>query len=386
MKKSSSGRFIAVIAALCILCLSFVITVNAVPAETQSDCSITVKTADFAANTSLGLCKVGRYESGEYILEGRFAECDIDFTDITEAAAAQDAAETLVKAVKESDVRSVSIIDNDGISYFKNLDGGHDLYLVYQIDGQDIIEISPMLIAVSYYNNDGSTVESITVNAKYKDKRTKEVKGAILLHKVDPKKSPLAGAEFTFQVKLYHEGYEQTDLADLYSDRAGDYSWNTIFDDLITDENGQIAVENLPLATYRFIETKAPEGFVLDSTPYEIKVTQKGTLKIIDGIYAADEGKPAEIEVVNKPEEPSEPESSEPESSVPESSVTESSVPESSVPESSVPQPSEPPVITGEQITKYIVIGVVVAISLVAVILLIVLGKKKKNNDDDDDD
>ena len=59
------------------------------------------------------------------------------------------------------------------------------------------------------------------------------------------------------------------------------------------------------------------------------------------------------------------------------------SVPQSSVP-STVSTPSTPsevsgsPVITGEDIERTIVIGVVAGFSLVAVVLLLVLGKKRK--------
>ena len=121
--------------------------------------------------------------------------------------------------------------------------------------------------------------------------------------------------------------------------------------------------------------------------------------------------------------ESSEPESSAPESSEPESSVPESSEPESSKPESSVPdagldnhtsnttsstppstsvstvtpptttvvtpptldgnptdEPLAPPVQTGDDMGKYIVIGAIVLVSLVVIILLVVLRKKKNDN------
>ncbi len=367
MKKRSSGRFIALIAALCFICLSVVVNVNAVPAKTSEGGSISVKVAGFAENTSLALCQVGTYSRGTYVLNDSFSGCDADLTDLTEASAAQAAAEKLAGYAKESDILKVSIIDAEGMAGYTGLDCSNILYLIYQLDGEDIIEISPMLVVLPYYNNEGAELRSVEINAKFKDNRKKEEKGAIIINKIDPKKAPLKGAEFIFEVKTYvldELAQESTDITFL-TDGAGTFYWDTVADDLSTDRNGQIVLENLPLGTYRLTETKAPKGFVLDSTPREINVNRAGTIKRIDDIYVPDTGAPVETEVLNTPEESSKP-----------------SEPEPSKPESSYPEPSQPEVVTGDQIAKYIIVGVVVGVSLIAVVLLIVLGKKKKKDDD----
>lgn len=61
-----------------------------------------------------------------------------------------------------------------------------------------------------------------------------------------------------------------------------------IEENLVTDRNGQIHVTGLAPGDYQFVETKAPEGYVLDETPVtfsiienddtEIRVTKKNKL------------------------------------------------------------------------------------------------------------
>ncbi len=52
-----------------------------------------------------------------------------------------------------------------------------------------------------------------------------------------------------------------------------DASGNIIEEKLTTDENGQITVEGLFPGKYKFVETKAPDGYQLDSTPLEFEIT-----------------------------------------------------------------------------------------------------------------
>ncbi|MCM2675893.1 SpaA isopeptide-forming pilin-related protein [Alkalicoccobacillus plakortidis] len=49
----------------------------------------------------------------------------------------------------------------------------------------------------------------------------------------------------------------------------------TVHENLVTDEDGRIVVENLVPGTYYFVETKAPEHYVLDDTEYEV-IVEKG--------------------------------------------------------------------------------------------------------------
>ena len=41
------------------------------------------------------------------------------------------------------------------------------------------------------------------------------------------------------------------------------------------DENGQLEMTGIPLGKYQVVEVSCPQGYVLDSTPYDFEITQK---------------------------------------------------------------------------------------------------------------
>ncbi|MEY8444544.1 Cna B-type domain-containing protein [Lactococcus ileimucosae] len=55
------------------------------------------------------------------------------------------------------------------------------------------------------------------------------------------------------------------------------------YEDLATDENGQIHLSNLPHGAYSFVETHAKEGYVIDTTPINFSITegQENTVQLI---------------------------------------------------------------------------------------------------------
>ncbi|OQO64453.1 hypothetical protein BH743_12270 [Enterococcus faecium] len=84
--------------------------------------------------------------------------------------------------------------------------------------------------------------------------------GGVILNKIDSQdKTPLSGAEF-----------------DLLTD-----SGTVVQTKLVTDKQGKIKVDNLPVGNYQFIETKAPENYRLDQTPVKFTISENNE-KIIE--------------------------------------------------------------------------------------------------------
>ncbi|WP_077307240.1 SpaA isopeptide-forming pilin-related protein [Terribacillus halophilus] len=98
-------------------------------------------------------------------------------------------------------------------------------------------------------------------------------RGSIVLEKADAADSSnlLEGAEFNLV------------------DTAG----NIVKEELVTDANGQIIVEDLKPGTYQFIETKAPTGYELDSTPIDVTVEKGQTEPVV--VTAVNEQTPGTV-------------------------------------------------------------------------------------------
>lgn len=86
---------------------------------------------------------------------------------------------------------------------------------------------------------------------------------------------------------------------------------NIIQSNLTTDENGQIKVTNLAVGSYSFVETKAPEGYELNSDPIKFEITRDKTTQV----EATNDETPKEPDTPitppdvtpNEPDEPDEP-------------------------------------------------------------------------------
>ncbi|WP_424348627.1 SpaA isopeptide-forming pilin-related protein [Latilactobacillus sp. 5-91] len=86
----------------------------------------------------------------------------------------------------------------------------------------------------------------------------KQILGDVVLTKTDKDQNYLSGAVFELQ----------------------DSTGKVLQKDLTTDSNGQITVKDLPYGTYQFVETKAPDGYDIDTTPKPFKID--GTDKTVN--------------------------------------------------------------------------------------------------------
>ena len=76
--------------------------------------------------------------------------------------------------------------------------------------------------------------------------------------------------------------------------RLADDSWEIVpgHDALVTDAGGLIEVTDLAVGSYRFVETAAPEGYVLDDTPREFAIDAAASAPIVVNLTAANAKEP----------------------------------------------------------------------------------------------
>ena len=87
-------------------------------------------------------------------------------------------------------------------------------------------------------------------------------------------KSPVLGKVVLTKVDADDESVRLPGAVFKLEERAADGTWSglTGHEALTTDASGLITVEDLVVGSYRFVETAAPEGYVLDETPVEFGV------------------------------------------------------------------------------------------------------------------
>ena len=106
------------------------------------------------------------------------------------------------------------------------------------------------------------------------------VYGSVILTKyAEDGTTGLPGAKF----RLYYRSTDGT-YTEEYQTPSG------VKTEFVTNAAGQIAVSALPDGSYAFIETEAPQGYLIDTTPVEFTVTESGTYVEQDGVYVRDMG------------------------------------------------------------------------------------------------
>src|SRR5690625_3735846 len=77
-------------------------------------------------------------------------------------------------------------------------------------------------------------------------------------------------------VKLIKSDAATEDLLDGATFKLVDLEGEVVEEGLITNDQGEIVVDNLLLGNYQLIETIAPEGYELDETPIDVEITEDG--------------------------------------------------------------------------------------------------------------
>ena len=146
----------------------------------------------------------------------------------------------------DDEVIGTTVINEDGIALFEDI-----VYGDYYIKETKTPE--------GYIGTDKKIEVSVKENNSvysYEIENTR-IKGTVEIKKVDENGNPLKGAEFT-----------------LYNKEGKEISKSII------DENGVVRFENLVYGNYYYVETKAPEGYLLKNDKHDFTINENGiTLK-----------------------------------------------------------------------------------------------------------
>ena len=393
MKKHTIRKLSALFMTLCLVLLSVMLPAHAVDSDRTTG-TIRVTVDSRFEGIPLYLIEIGSYENDEIIFNPEYADLGISVDSFNTSKGVIEAADTASDYARDNNIQgTVGRIDMDGEILYKDVPL-NKLYLIMQPIGQEIVTVQPIILTMPTVDADQNTIYDVTIKAKNVDKENELYKGAVILNKVGDDNRVLEGADFTLWRKIYYtDPTKIKDDLETGEDDTGTYYWKHIGETLTTDSNGQISVSGLPFADYRFIETAAPDGYILDDTPEEFTISKYGTIKVENDFYVKDAGSPVILTVENVSiTESSESESSEPVESIPSTpeyseesefsgTTSQTEITNSTVAPGISVTANEKPVweITGQDITQFIIIGVIVAVSLAVIILLFVTsGKKKK--------
>ncbi|KMT61422.1 collagen adhesion protein [Listeria fleischmannii 1991] len=145
------------------------------------------------------------------------------------------------KLVSEDGDIHTGLTDEKGELLFDNLAPGE--YNLTEVKAPIGYELDQSIHKVTISGEKSDTVE-LTID-------NKEIRGAAKLIKKDSQDGSL--------------------LKDVHF-KLVDGQGNTVLDDLVTNEDGEITVSNLKIGNYAFVETKTQDGYILDEsiTPFEI--------------------------------------------------------------------------------------------------------------------
>lgn len=184
---------------------------------------------------------------------------------------------------KDNDIEKTSVETGtngtDGQAVFSDLKLGYYLVDETAYPDQVVTPSDAFLVSIPMTNEaEDSWVYDIVANPKNDTALTE-----VTLTKYGNNNTKLQGAKFQLQKKV-------------------DNNWvNSTEEPIPTDSNGILRVESLTHGEYRFVETEAPDGYILDTTKtYEFKVVWNKESKRLEYVYNGVTSPSLNIEVLNE--------------------------------------------------------------------------------------
>lgn len=249
-----------------------------------------------AEGVELTLYQVAELENEGYIFCKEFADIGLVITNLSDAAQAQEMADKFANYALEKGLEgNTGKVGEDGTLCFTELPLG--LYLAVQTDGQKLLKVQSSFVPVPHVAEaQAEPVYDVVISLKYTFPG-----GAVIATKVDENGKALGQAHFTLQRKTYLEdGGTAPEGVKTERDKEGIFYWKEYQADLVSNENGQIVLADLPKGVYRFVETKAPSGFVCLEQPQEFTVESPGEVVEVGGIYEEESGTVTKLSIINR--------------------------------------------------------------------------------------
>lgn len=276
--------------------MASLLALGGISVQAQNEGSVVLQMPQEAVGAEVSLYTVADYTDSEgYVFQDTFAECGIVITDLRDSSQMQGAAERLATYVAEQNVegKKGQVSERAEVRFEKLTPG---LYLSAQTDGFQSVILQPALIPVPYLTEDGGgSVYDIVISPKYSLPG-----GAVIATKTDESGTVLGQAHFVLQKKTYPADGNVPDDAAAESDEDGVFYWKDFDADLVSNESGQIVLSDLSMGLYRLVETQAPSGCILNTTPHEFLIEEPGTVVEIEGIYQEESGAVAAVQIVNQ--------------------------------------------------------------------------------------
>lgn len=307
---------------LVLLLFFFLFHPNLSHAQTAETASLEVHLPKEAVGMEMTLYPVADWQGGQdFRLHSDFQDSGLGETiNLQEISDLPHTAETLSLLAKANHTDGqTGTVDADGTLLFENLDAA--CYLLEQT-GRHNLDVQKVLIQIPY-ETDGALSYHLVSNPKYQT-----VDGAVILTIMDKKNNRIPHATFKLQKKVYiTENVVVPSDVQTGKDTDGRFYWEDYEYDLISNENGQISVSNLPIGMYRLVVTTIPSQYILNQTIQYFSIEGSGRVDTVDGEYKPSGQVPELVIIVDKPSETDTDESSETESNTQDSETPETSRP-----------------------------------------------------------